>query len=764
VQEPRDALTRGAFVASVALLLLVLGLVVWRSNPPAPNLDEEADPRVFSAGRALATIRVLDPHDEPQPVGSAAHAAVRERLIARLVALGLAPEVQTAWSCRPGAVCALVHNVVTRIDGRREGPAVMVAAHYDTVHAAPGAGDDMHGIAILLEIARALTHGERPLNPVVLLATDAEEVGLLGARAFVDDHPMASEIAVAVNVDARGTEGRSNMFETSPGNGPLVDVYAGAVSSPSATSLAYEVYRRMPNDTDFTEFQRAGMRGLNFAFIGGVHRYHTELDRLEHLSPGSVQHQGESALAVTLALAEAELGALDGPDAAYTDVLRAFMLRWPATAGLPIMLVLTLALVGVTGWLRVRRVVTLRAAAVGALLTLGVLVLVPAGAYAVDGLITTLARHPNPWGSHPLAHRCALWSVAIATSVGMAGTLGRRVGAWALACGAWLVFALIGSVAVWFLPGVSPQFVLPTGIAAITSMFFAGRPGPRRGAVATLLPLAVTAVVWLPLALALEEAFGFAQPAVAVLPVTVVAMAWTPLLAAATVRARSMGWAVAGTAGVLVICVFVAAWSPPHSPDRPRRLNIVHHTDVDVGEAFVAVGPGAEPPPESMLARATFEDAPRPALPWTPEPYWIARATVTDEQSPSVDVLVDRQEPPGRRLTLRIASRRGADRLLVLFSPGTDVAAVEIGAQRLGGAELPQRWRGCQGVLVFGVPPEGVELRVELEGGEQPTIDVIDLGVALPAEAQALVDARGERAVQSQWGDASSVSRRIDPS
>ena len=236
-------------LVGLVLLVVLLALSVCGSRPPSAELDVEVDPHVFSAARALSTLRVLDPADEPQPIGSAAHAAVRQRLLAQLRQLGLEPWVQEAWSCRTGAVCAPVRNVVARIEGAREAPAVMVSAHYDTVHAASGAADDMHGIAILVEVARSLTRDGPPPNPVVLLATDGEEIGLLGARAFVQ-HDAAREVAVVVNVDARGTRGRSNMFETSRGNGPLVRLYADAVGRPSASSLAVEVYRRMPNDTD----------------------------------------------------------------------------------------------------------------------------------------------------------------------------------------------------------------------------------------------------------------------------------------------------------------------------------------------------------------------------------------------------------------------------------------------------------------------------------------------------------------------------------
>lgn len=45
---------------------------------------------------------------------------------------------------------------------------------------------------------------------------------LLGAKAFVDAHPTAKEVKVALNFEARGNGGPSIMFETSPDNGWLI--------------------------------------------------------------------------------------------------------------------------------------------------------------------------------------------------------------------------------------------------------------------------------------------------------------------------------------------------------------------------------------------------------------------------------------------------------------------------------------------------------------------------------------------------------------
>ena len=134
---------------------------------------------------------------------------MRTRIVDELARLAYKPQVQVGFACSEYGDCATVNNVVARLDGSAPGSAVLLAAHYDSVPAAPGDSDDGAGVAAVLEIARALQSLPRPRNSIIFLIDDGEEAGLLGARAFVDSHPWAKEVRAAVNLDARGTSGPS---------------------------------------------------------------------------------------------------------------------------------------------------------------------------------------------------------------------------------------------------------------------------------------------------------------------------------------------------------------------------------------------------------------------------------------------------------------------------------------------------------------------------------------------------------------------------
>src|SRR5258706_7442827 len=119
----------------------------------------------------------------------------------------------------------------------------------------------------MLETLRALKSSPTLSNDVIALFSDGEEIGSLGAKAFVYQHPWAKDVGVVLNFEARGSSGPAIMFETSDKNGWLIKEVAKAAPRPAAHSLAPAIYQLLPNRTDFTVFKEAGFAGLNFAYI-----------------------------------------------------------------------------------------------------------------------------------------------------------------------------------------------------------------------------------------------------------------------------------------------------------------------------------------------------------------------------------------------------------------------------------------------------------------------------------------------------------------
>ena len=331
------------------------GLAVWTAIGFTPLSRPDVVPAtapvaVFSAERALVSVRVIA--QRPHPVGSADHDRVRDYVLGEFTRLGLTPAVQAGVG-EFYRFKGKAENIIARLPGAANTRPVMLAAHYDSTRRGPGAGDDAHAVAVLLETLRALRQSAPLRNDVIFLVTDGEENGMLGAALFMREHPWRSEPGVVLNFEARGTGGDATMFETSSPNQWLVRTLETTVPSANATSFAFEVYRRMPNNTDLSVFKQ-GLAGMNFAFIEHPEWYHRPQDDPAHLDLRSVQQQGNYALALARQFGAMDLNQAQSGDAVYFPTRLTSLIVYPTAWVLPLAWLTTAGLVAAAfaGWRR----------------------------------------------------------------------------------------------------------------------------------------------------------------------------------------------------------------------------------------------------------------------------------------------------------------------------------------------------------------------------------------------------------------------------
>lgn len=276
------------------------------------NLNEK--PENFSTLRAFEHVKEMA--REPHYVGSKDHSDVRNYLIDELEELGLTVQTQKGFSLSKASTLTIPENIITRIEGTDDSEdALMLLSHYDSaVHSSYGASDAASGVATILETLRAYkAKGQRPKNDIIILFSDAEEVGLNGARLFANEHPWAKDVQLVLNFESRGSGGPSNMIiETNHGNSALINSFSNANPDyPVASSLMYNIYKLLPNDTDSTVFrEELDIPSFFFAFIDGHFDYHTATDIPENLDKRSLAHQGSYLQATLDHFANADLGQL----------------------------------------------------------------------------------------------------------------------------------------------------------------------------------------------------------------------------------------------------------------------------------------------------------------------------------------------------------------------------------------------------------------------------------------------------------------------
>ncbi|MEU3456199.1 M28 family peptidase [Micromonospora sp. NPDC006766] len=723
-----------ATVAAVAALLTVgAGVLVDLATPAPRPADAPADR--FSAERAYQHVKVIAAR--PHVAGSPANDQVREHLVGVLRGLGLETEVQDTVApeagqlsgAAGGATLARVRNVVARLTGTDSTGRLFLVAHYDSVQSGPGGNDDAAGVASILEVARALAAGPRPRNDIVFVLTDAEEACLCGASAFAAGHPLAADGGVVLNLEARGSTGPVIMFETSRNNAELVDVFGRAAPHPVGTSFAVEIYRALPNDTDFTAFLDHDFVGLNSAYIDGGAIYHTPLDTPAAMDRGSLQMHGDNALGLAREFGRTDLTKLGSDhDATYFPVPGG-LVRYPGWLTVPLALAALVA-VGLLGWLLVRRGrATVGRLAAGIGLALVPIVVAPLSAWLLWTAITTIrpgyAGLLDPY--RPVWYRLAVLALAAAVLFTWYALTRRRIGPAALAFGGLAWLALLGVLLAAEVPGGAYLATLPAlagalaGLAALSTRL----DGPWPVAAATLSG-AVAVVVLLPAVVLLFPALGMAMGGVGALFAVLLGLAALPVVdllhpqaggqrGMMAVRARRLG-ALPAAATTLAAVVFAGVGLAVDRFDtaHPVPTHLMYALDTDTGRAM-------------WLSR---EDEPQP---WTaqyvPDEGTVSRffpalgdgrlkignAPGANLPPPAVTVLADTAAGAERTLRVRVTPKRPV-RLLSLHveSGSATVTKASAAGVPLTLKPVPAESEWGFGLLFHAPPPEGVEVTLTL--------------------------------------------------
>ena len=756
--------SRRAVFALVGLTILCAAIVRDAALPPDP-VPASAPPTEFSSERALRHVRAIA--ERPHPAGSADNARVREYLLTEFRALGLDPQVQDATGIGTRyRTAGRVKNVLARLPGRRPGGlAVVLMSHYDGVPGGPAASDAGAGVAAILETLRAIRAGPPLERDVIALITDGEEAGLLGAAAFAREHPWANDVGVTLNLEARGTAGRSYMFETGSGN---LDVARVLRSAPdvSATSLSVTVYRLLPNDTDLSEIAVLGRPALNFAFADGVARYHTAHDDVAHLDQGSLQHHGSQALVLARAFGNGPLPRPATGDAVFFDLPGVGLVVYPATWSLP--LAIAAALLVVAAVVRTARSTGhwVRSVALGMLGSLCAVALAGAGAH-VTGMAIARAHDAMTWGGAP-AFR-GIYAAAIAVlALGLALVSYAAVRRWGKAIGLhvgalviWAVLAVFVSVRV---PGVSFLLTWPLIVATIAAhaSIRTTAVATRRATggsvagdvtlwIATVIALAIVVPVVYAVSTVLLGSIGAGGIAAAALTALV---AW---LLAPQLESLAAGrhWRAAAAALVVSLGLFgTGAATVRASSEYPVSSSALLVMQADSPDAWlvtrgIAASAGADTSAVSVPSWVTSVRGPG----GTPVAYTqMPRVSI---EPPTATVIADSVTGAGRAIELRVRA-----------APGTEVVSIRLDGPRVARAVVDgrvvdtTRFRSPvrQWQLDYTAPPDsGFTLGLRLAEPGEITLGLTARSPGLPAGVP--LPARTPTVVTIHSGDATFVRR-----
>ena len=204
---------------------------------PAMQLEERQAlaelPPVFSQSRLMEHVELLASSEwQGRGVGTVGLEEAARYLVEQFEQAGLEPGGDNGtWFQRftmlegPDGSPVDVANVIGVLRGARDDwkdQAVLVSAHYDhlglgwpDVHAGDegkvhhGADDNASGVAVLIELAKAMAEGEAPQRSVVFVGFTGEEAGRAGSEHYVANPIPVSlpGIRAVVNIDTVGRLG-----------------------------------------------------------------------------------------------------------------------------------------------------------------------------------------------------------------------------------------------------------------------------------------------------------------------------------------------------------------------------------------------------------------------------------------------------------------------------------------------------------------------------------------------------------------------------
>ena len=748
--NPTDRATAIAAIVAAGLCLLLTAI---RANPPAPR-EPTADGS-FSAVSALRVLEDLYTSDDRHHIGTENNRLLKERILERLWDTGYEPTVQSTMSCWESGGCGHVENILARLEGTGAGKAVLLAVHYDGVGAGPSVSDDGVAVAATLEVARLLKKGPPLENDVIFLIDDGEEAFLLGASAFAAQHPWADDVGAVVNLEARGSGGRSYMFETGTNNAWLVDLMKHSVPRPASSSLFYSIYQRLPNDTDFTVFKFHGLNGVNFAFIKDVVHYHTPLDDLSHVTPATVQHHGDNALGMVRALANADLVSPPLGTASWFDVWGYRIVSWPESWNLPLAilsLLFFLIAAGIRsrkGDLNASRIIRGTVLYPAALLSAALLAI-----FAVWILIA-LGKLPS-WPAAEWAPTTAFWMIGMSTGTLWISLMGRKTGEIATWLGAlfWLAtLALLSSVV---LPGAAYLFLVPalvgSSLTALTSIWRA--PWARRATV--VLTVVAAGAAQLVMAWSLWDAMGIPiMPVVTFFVTAFTTLVLAPSVVAIGITSRRASLVGLGVAGALVVVSLVL---PAYSAESPRALNLYFVQDADSGRARLVVRPHPRALPDSLATAVDWSDSLERLYPWDEyaPAFLTAEVEAIPVSPPEIEILDRQATGGGMRIRARLRSPRQAARGALMFQEPDRIESLRLDGWDfdLQTDEIRSWYPDGKRVVRFAtIPAEGIDFELTLTGSESLEVFLVDYSFDLPPAGDPLTKARPPNMVPIGQGD-----------
>lgn len=238
---------------------------------------------------------------EGRLAGSPGGARARGWIERELKAIGVAPlsatyEQVVKLRARAGAD-TLGANIIARIPGKNPAaPVIVLSAHYDHLgvrngEVFNGADDDASGCIAILTIAERVKKAGLE-HDLVVVFFDAEESGLVGAKAFVANSPIPlNRIAIDLSLDMVSRQDAGALWVAGLSHNPFLRDIVSSVAAKARVKilLGHDTKDLKPGD-DWTGSSDHGAfhsKGIPFLYLGVEDHpdYHKAGDEVQKIDP-----------------------------------------------------------------------------------------------------------------------------------------------------------------------------------------------------------------------------------------------------------------------------------------------------------------------------------------------------------------------------------------------------------------------------------------------------------------------------------------------
>ncbi len=770
---------------AICLLVLLAFIHRWQISPIAA-LNKTVSAEFFSAGRAYEMLERINPQQLAHPADSYENRLVEQGIVTLLRDMGYQEKVQEIQVCDDFdygvATCLKVRNIIVHIKGTEQNSGILLSAHYDSVPAGPGASDAGAAVGTLLEIARLLADQGAPRNSIVLLFNEGEENGLKGAKGFMTQHPLAKQLQLAINIEARGTKGQSIMFETGEDSGWLVEQYSKTTPALFSSSMFYEAYKYMPNSTDLTIYKDHGLQGLNFAHAENLAHYHTKLDNFANFNLGSLQHHGDNVWGIVKAIKDSDISQVKKGNLVFTDVFGLFMVQWYESYSLTLSLALV-ALFILVYYFRTKictiSVKSLLKATSG---TVVIIILSAAMGYLLQEIVIIIGSSNTPWWSEPLLMRSAIWAGVILTALLISIPITRKSSPIDLTLGLLLTWVSLSVLTSVFMPGVSYLFTLPAAIALL-SMLVINCVISKVNVLATAVTAVITSlaigIIFVPVVYSLEVMLSFDDSLVIALSLGFVTSSFIPLIAFYHVAENSnktfgtkpsgLNCMVSFFSFILLTTLGWVSCKIPFTASHPQGLNFEYLQQADHKAYLVVDEDKVDLPAALRLAMADGKYL--AVFPWSRwQPYVqevkssaLSSAEMTIIETKLIENKLAGNTNSGREVILNIKAKNKKLSAIELFiGKSSGLVSINNGINTVMYHQEKNDRTDFFKYQCLGVSCAKIQLILTFDNEVTTKLMLAKVTKGLPTELKPQADRRGDVAVQSDNGDVSYVLSEIE--